>query len=171
MAEVVEFDFESSLQPTVGQPDAPPPSMPATMRKNYKKTVCRYWLRNLCMKGNSCSFLHQYDPDKMPICRFFAKYGECKEIDCPYSHASEGIKDCNMYKLGFCIHGPNCLFRHVKKTSPPPPAEDAALLGRPGFRGPLFSNQLALRQQGQTSLRLQSNNEHTAFTGSQTATI
>mmetsp|Transcript_22202 Transcript_22202/g.75399 ORF Transcript_22202/g.75399 Transcript_22202/m.75399 type:complete len:172 (-) Transcript_22202:847-1362(-) len=135
------------------------------------QTVCRYWLRNLCMKGNSCSFLHQYDPDKMPICRFFAKYGECKEIDCPYSHASEGIKDCNMYKLGFCIHGPNCLFRHVKKTSPPPPAEDAALLGRPGFRGPLFSNQLALRQQGQTSLRLQSNNEHTAFTGSQTATI
>eukprot|EP00955_Chlamydomonas_euryale_P104882 365599-Chlamydomonas_euryale.AAC.1 len=32
-------------------------------------TVCTYWLRGLCMKGDSCGFLHQYDQEKMPVCR------------------------------------------------------------------------------------------------------
>ena len=26
--------------------------------------------------------------------------------DCPYKHTMEAIKECNMYKLGFCIYGP-----------------------------------------------------------------
>lgn len=26
--------------------------------------------------------------------------------DCPYKHSLEAIKECNMYKLGFCIYGP-----------------------------------------------------------------
>ena len=38
------------------------------------------------MKGDQCGFLHQYDVDKMPICRNLLKYGECKELDCPYKH-------------------------------------------------------------------------------------
>jgi len=40
--------------------------------------VCRHWLRGLCMKGNTCGFLHQFEAARMPVCRFFAKYGECK---------------------------------------------------------------------------------------------
>lgn len=58
------------------------------------------------MKGDTCGFLHQFDPNKMPVCRNLLKFGVCKEPDCPYKHTTEEIKECNMYKLGFCIYGP-----------------------------------------------------------------
>ena len=72
------------------------------------------------MKGNECGFLHQFDKSRMPTCRFFAKYNECKEPDCPFKHSLEDVKDCNMYKLGFCIHGPNCRYRHARSDGDPP---------------------------------------------------
>ena len=85
------------------------------------QTVCRHWLRGLCMKGNACGFLHQFEAARMPVCRFFSKYGECKvwegapavdtatvrrftrgctarsprllqEPDCPFKHSSDDIK-------------------------------------------------------------------------------
>ena len=84
------------------------------------------------MKGNNCGFLHQFDKQRMPTCRFFAKYNECKEPDCPFKHSLEDVKDCNMYKLGFCIHGPNCRYRHAYTSEPPQSIADAALIGRPG---------------------------------------
>ncbi len=40
--------------------------------------------------------------------------GVCKEIDCPYKHDLDEIKECNMYKLGFCIFGPQCRYKHKK---------------------------------------------------------
>jgi cleavage and polyadenylation specificity factor subunit 4 len=95
------FDFERGLEQNVGQPVEPPPSMPASGRKNYRmarvgamisirrrssprgtQTVCRHWLRGLCMKGNACGFLHQFEASRMPVCRFFAKYSECKVCAC-----------------------------------------------------------------------------------------
>ncbi|WIA36816.1 hypothetical protein OEZ86_008071 [Tetradesmus obliquus] len=27
---------------------------------------------------------------------------------CPFKHSLDDMKECNMYKLGFCIYGPNC---------------------------------------------------------------
>lgn len=43
-----------------------------------RTVVCRHWLRDLCMKGSACEFLHQYDLSKMPLCR----HGErCKIKD------------------------------------------------------------------------------------------
>jgi cleavage and polyadenylation specificity factor subunit 4 len=47
--------------------------------RNYRQTVCTYWLRGLCMKGDTCGFLHQFDPERMPVCRSLLKYGVCKE--------------------------------------------------------------------------------------------
>ncbi|CAK9133503.1 unnamed protein product [Ilex paraguariensis] len=93
-------------------------------RRSYRQTVCRHWLRSLCMKGDACGFLHQYDKSRMPICRFFRLYGECREQDCVYKHTNEDIKECNMYKLGFCPNGPDCRYRHVKLPGPPPPMEE-----------------------------------------------
>ena len=84
------------------------------------------------MKGNGCGFLHQFDKSRMPTCRFFAKYNECKEPDCPFKHSLEDIKDCNMFKLGFCIHGPNCRYRHSVSEGILPAAGESALIGRPG---------------------------------------
>lgn len=40
------------------------------------------------MKGDQCGFLHQFDVDKMPICRNMLKFGECKELDCPFKHTT-----------------------------------------------------------------------------------
>ncbi len=47
--------------------------------RNYRQTVCTYWLRGLCMKGDTCGFLHQFDPERMPVCRSLLKFGVCKE--------------------------------------------------------------------------------------------
>lgn len=93
-------------------------------RRSYRQTVCRHWLRGLCMKGEACGFLHQYDKSRMPICRFFRLYGECREQDCVYKHTNEDIKECNMYKLGFCPNGPDCRYKHAKLPGPPPPVKD-----------------------------------------------
>ena len=106
------------------------------------------------MKGNNCGFLHQFDKSRMPTCRFFAKYNECREPDCPFKHSLEDVKDCNMYKLGFCIHGPNCRYRHAKQDGPPPGIQEAALHRPPRpppRRAPSpparhMQNALALRQ-------------------------
>ncbi|KAA3460961.1 30-kDa cleavage and polyadenylation specificity factor 30 [Gossypium australe] len=93
-------------------------------RRSFRQTVCRHWLRSLCMKGDACGFLHQYDKSRMPVCRFFRLFGECREQDCVYKHTNEDIKECNMYKLGFCPNGPDCRYRHAKLPGPPPPVEE-----------------------------------------------
>lgn len=94
-------------------------------RRNFRQTVCRHWLRGLCMKGELCGFLHQLDRGRMPVCRFYAKYGECREPDCIYKHTNEDIKECNMYMLGFCPNGPDCRYRHVKLPGPVPSVEES----------------------------------------------
>ncbi|KAG8385217.1 hypothetical protein BUALT_Bualt03G0019200 [Buddleja alternifolia] len=93
-------------------------------RRSFRQTVCRHWLRSLCMKGDACGFLHQYDKSRMPVCRFFRLHGECREQDCVYKHTNEDIKECNMYKLGFCPNGRDCRYRHAKLPGPPPSVEE-----------------------------------------------
>ena len=130
------FDFEQTFQ-EAQQPQQPrgqgsvggaasaaaPPPPPQQKPRNYRQTVCTYWLRGLCMKGDTCGFLHEFDPSKMPVCRNLLKYGTCKEPDCPYKHSTEEIKECNMYKLGFCVYGPACRFKHTRQAGPPPDPE------------------------------------------------
>lgn len=78
-----------------------------------RTVVCRHWLRDLCMKGAACEFLHQYDLSKMPLCR----HGDrCKVKDCPFRHISEADRlECVFYSQGFCIHGPFCRYKHVAR--------------------------------------------------------
>ena len=42
-----------------------------------KSKVCIHWYRNACQKGDQCGYLHRFDPEKMPVCTFFIKYGQC----------------------------------------------------------------------------------------------
>ncbi|PWA60520.1 tetratricopeptide repeat (TPR)-like superfamily protein [Artemisia annua] len=65
-----------------------------------------------------------YDKSRMPVCRFFRLYGECREQDCVYKHTNEDVKECHMYKLGFCPNGPDCRYKHAKLPGPPPPVQE-----------------------------------------------
>lgn len=121
---VLSFDFEGGLDTAPANPAAPsgplvqsdssaaastvangvapgatadPAAGNIPGRRSFRQTVCRHWLRGLCMKGDACGFLHQYDKARMPVCRFFRLYGECREQDCVYKHTNEDIKECNMY--------------------------------------------------------------------------
>ncbi|KAF2310782.1 hypothetical protein GH714_017136 [Hevea brasiliensis] len=114
----------NSAVPAVPAMDPSAPGANQAGRRSFRQTVCRHWLRSLCMKGDACGFLHQYDKSRMPVCRFFRLYGECREQDCVYKHTNEDIKECNMYKLGFCPNGPDCRYRHAKLPGPPPPVEE-----------------------------------------------
>ena len=62
----------------------------------FIRARCRHWLRGLCMKGDACGFLHQFDKARMPVCRFFRDFGECREPDCAYKHSYDDVKECNM---------------------------------------------------------------------------
>ena len=86
-------------------------------KKDFKRgtVVCRHWLRGLCMKGDACEFLHQYDMKKMPECRWGMN---CQVPECPFRHIPEEERsDCTFYKQGFCVHGPICRYRHQKLPS------------------------------------------------------
>eukprot|EP00958_Prasinococcus_capsulatus_P010560 scaffold1033_cov408-Prasinococcus_capsulatus_cf.AAC.8 len=101
------------------------------VKNNFRTVVCSYWLRGLCMKGDDCSFLHRNDPDKMPVCPYFSKFGHCYQQDCPFKHSDDDVKECYMYKLGFCVNGPHCRYRHNKLPAPPPPLEETLKLKLP----------------------------------------
>jgi cleavage and polyadenylation specificity factor subunit 4 len=93
--------------------DAEPVMTSAKNDPRLRTVVCRHWLRDLCMKGAACEFLHQYDLSKMPLCR----HGDrCKVKDCPFRHISEADRlECVFYSQGFCIHGPFCRYKHVRR--------------------------------------------------------
>ena len=92
-----------------------------------RTVVCRHWLRDLCMKGKACEFLHQYDLSKMPLCR----HGDrCKVKDCPFRHISESERlECVFYSQGFCIHGPFCRYKHLRRERADLPAVADFTLG------------------------------------------
>tara|TARA_B100000795_G_scaffold231114_1_gene188815 strand:+ start:90 stop:2246 length:2157 start_codon:yes stop_codon:yes gene_type:complete len=78
----------------------------------FQTIVCRHWLNNLCMNGDRCEYLHQYDADRMPEC---FNGINCTKNDCPFKHsAPRKARHCLFYKQGFCIHGPECKFDHEK---------------------------------------------------------
>ncbi|KAJ8601772.1 hypothetical protein CTAYLR_006827 [Chrysophaeum taylorii] len=130
----ITFDFEAYVEELLPQLNAPGPHWSAEARKaaveaaaasappgmsiqkleeKYRTVVCRHWLRGLCMKGEQCEFLHQYDTDRMPVCRWGTS---CQIPDCPYRHVAEDDKpQCVFYQQGFCIHGLLCKYRHVKQ--------------------------------------------------------
>ena len=88
----------------------------------HKTTVCKHWLRGLCKKQDSCEFLHEFDASKMPQCHFFINFGQCSNPDCQFLHVSkaEKVHECHSYThKGFCIKGPNCNNRHIKKIMCP----------------------------------------------------
>jgi len=143
--DMVEYDFENyALKHGIPETLDPLPYRKAgsvfatgeeaepvlTSAKNdprLRTVVCRHWLRDLCMKGAACEFLHQYDLSKMPLCR----HGDnCKIKDCPFRHISDADRlECVFYSQGFCIHGPFCRYKHVRRDRTDLPAVADFTLG------------------------------------------
>ena len=86
--------------------------------------------KGLCMKNERCTFLHEMDPDRMPEC---PKGWRCKQSDCPFKHTSEEDREeCTLYSQGFCLHGAQCRFRHIKRGPEAcPEASEAQCLPAP----------------------------------------
>jgi len=81
-------------------------------------------LRGICKKDSrnavhKCSFLHEYDLRKMPVCQFWRDEGECTNTDCIFRHVrqAESTIECPWYKRGFCRHGSKCKHKHLKRKA------------------------------------------------------
>lgn len=84
------------------------------MRPGGRHTiVCKHWLRDLCMKGDKCDFLHQYDLARMPECTQWSRMGRCIDQECDFRHDTERM-ECQKFKFGFCKMGSQCKMRHER---------------------------------------------------------
>jgi len=107
-----EIDAKDALRKASLKADGTTSSESAAVRGRHS-IVCKHWLRNLCMKGDKCDFLHQYDPNRMPECVFWLKSGKCNDPDCIFRHVQASERpECQRYRLGFCRYGPMCRSRH-----------------------------------------------------------
>lgn len=109
-----------------------------------KKTVCVHWLNGQCKKGESCEYLHVYQEDKIPACKYFTQEGLCQKGDkCIYRHVANSsnqggfsgvlgilapglvlagggvdkrLEECPYYERGFCKHKfLQCSFGHLHR--------------------------------------------------------
>ena len=101
------FNFEHDMRVMLNKE-------PTTPRVKKKDTVCLYWIRGLCARGDlDCEFVHRIDEDKLAMCQFGAK---CQNAGCPYRHYDlDARPECVQYRRGFCSKGPMCPDRHIKR--------------------------------------------------------
>eukprot|EP00404_Azadinium_spinosum_P052280 CAMPEP_0180766000 /NCGR_PEP_ID=MMETSP1038_2-20121128/39263_1 /TAXON_ID=632150 /ORGANISM="Azadinium spinosum, Strain 3D9" /LENGTH=334 /DNA_ID=CAMNT_0022800485 /DNA_START=55 /DNA_END=1056 /DNA_ORIENTATION=- len=116
--EDVSFDFEAEIDEKdqvrrAGLKAEGHSAVESASSRGRHSIVCKHWLRNLCMKGDKCDFLHQYDLSRMPECMFFLKFGKCNDPECVFRHVQNSERpECQRYRLGFCRYGIMCRSRH-----------------------------------------------------------
>ena len=90
-----------------------------------KQQVCTYWLKSACRLGKQCPFLHSYDPDKIPICKYYKENGHCNQEGqgCVYRHPPPDTtggagrqQTCPYYERGFCKNNA-CPFIHNAESN------------------------------------------------------
>lgn len=114
-----ELDFEQHVKRNVWLKDGTDPSK---KDPKFRVIVCRHWLGGLCLNGEElCTFLHRLDRTKMFACKFGTL---CKIKNCPLKHMEAmEVQECIFYKQGFCINGPTCIRKHMKRTPEELPGE------------------------------------------------
>jgi hypothetical protein len=113
-----ELDFEAFIKDKTLKKEAPQ----VLQAKNFRTEVCSFWLQGQCVCGDDdCPYLHKFDKSRMPPC----KIGKlCKIKNCPLKHSEEtALVECLFFKQGFCIKGPLCKLRHVKRRPEERPLE------------------------------------------------
>jgi len=108
-----EIDTKDALRKASLKADGVVTTADSAATRGRHSMVCKHWMKNLCMKGDKCDFLHQFDPDRMPECMLWLKFGKCTDPDCTFRHvANEDRPECQRYRLGFCRYGLMCRSRH-----------------------------------------------------------
>ncbi|KAJ9107820.1 hypothetical protein QFC19_002726 [Naganishia cerealis] len=95
----------------------PPPPQPFHPREKEKvNTICKHFIRGLCIMGDKCEFLHEYNLRKFPECWWWSTYGFCTAGDeCLYYHPKVRQRECEDYNRGFCKLGPDCPRKHIRR--------------------------------------------------------
>jgi cleavage and polyadenylation specificity factor subunit 4 len=112
----------------------PPPAQPFHPREREKvNTICKHFIRGLCIMGDKCEFLHEYNLRKFPECWWWSTYGFCTAGDeCLYYHPKVRRRECEDFNRGFCklgtyitwvaeTHadadvGPDCPRKHIRRV-------------------------------------------------------
>jgi len=94
-----------------------------------KTSLCQYWLKNCCARGDKCTFAHgehelknKPDLSKTSWCKTFLKKGSCPAGQkCNFAHSADELRQttsfqrtkvCTFFPSGQCRHGPACRFLH-----------------------------------------------------------
>jgi hypothetical protein len=113
------FDFEDYLDQVVDVQDAKLAAL--VDGKRQIQFMCTHWLQGLCHKGAVCDYLHYYDVQYIPICKFYLA-GKCTNDPCTFRHilpTNSGFRSkCGDYVRGFCARGKRCPHEHVKREAP-----------------------------------------------------
>ena len=111
---------------------------PAKKQKE-KQVVCMHWVKGQCKKGDFCDYLHVYDKERLPVCKYLKNEGRCKNGEqCLYRHEMQPTdfiaqeqkpqivppanavqneaEFCPYFERGYCHKGAQfCKFDHVSK--------------------------------------------------------
>jgi len=95
-----------------------------------RTVVCRHWLRDLCMKGNACEFLHEYNLSKMPLCRkfsycfspenqvsLFAAYSPTRNLAISHMHELQDTASAAKSRTGKLLQVTNALMVSFKEDA------------------------------------------------------
>jgi hypothetical protein len=80
--------MQNNQQHSINDVNAKWSSLNSTTQENKRKqSVCVHWMKDACKKGGKCEFLHVFDEDKLPVCKFFQQTQHCQKGEqCPYKH-------------------------------------------------------------------------------------
>ena len=89
-----------------------------TNLRTVQQVVCKHWLRDACVKGEDCEFIHEFNDRLIEECAFYNRFGQCTNPECVFRHVhpDDKVSKCAAYERGFCPSGPNCELRHVKQA-------------------------------------------------------
>jgi hypothetical protein len=110
----------------------------------HKTSLCLYWVKNMCNKGDNCSYAHgRHQIRPMPdlsntsLCSNLVEKGFCNDKACRYAHNLADLRTtdsfyktqmCSLYAVGRCKMGAACRHAHSEaECRAAPEASEASL--------------------------------------------